>query len=52
MGTKGKLGVALALIKLFVPSVLDGIKIINNAAKGRGTTFHYTTVVFKGYTLH
>jgi hypothetical protein len=52
VGSKGSLGWALALIKLVFPSVLDGIKIINNAAKGRGTTFHYTTVVFKGYTLH
>lgn len=34
------------------PSAAHGIDIINNASKGRGTTFHYTVLFYSGYTLH
>lgn len=52
IGNTGTIGVILTIAKLGLPSAAHGIDIINNASKGRGTTFHYTVLLYSGYTLH
>lgn len=52
VGSTGTVGIILSIAKLGLPSAAHGIDIINNASKGRGTTFHYTVLFYSGYTLH
>ena len=52
VGSTGTIGIILSIAKLGLPSAAHGIDIINNASKGRGTTFHYTVLLYSGYTLH